>query len=266
MEQMNYNAGQTIFSEGDPSDCAYVVLSGRVEIFKKVQKGTVLLSELGQGEIFGEMGIISEKPRSAFAAAASPCTLKKIDRNTLIGLFRNQPQEVILIMQTLMERLRESSQKVSELMNHQAQFQVDTGKVAQPGAGAAPASSTVSRITITPANDAMKQMMGAEEQVVNSLPFRVGALPAGEESNPLDWNNLFIKDGDPNMMSRNHFSVQRGAEGLYVMDRGSKAGTIVNGESIGGKSGKYRINLKNGDNLIIAGPAHSPYQFSLKWE
>lgn len=256
MDNISLSAGQVIFREGEQSDCAYIIVSGRVEIYKRVERGTVLLAELGQGEIFGEMGIISEQPRSAYASAAADTVLKKISREYLAQTLQGQPEEIVLIMKTLMERLRESSQKLTDMVNYQTASQVeDTSGV-----------KDVKRVSIYPLTDVMKNMMDPKGLVITSLPFRVGALPAGEEPNPLDWNNLFISGGDATMISRNHFSIQRGAEGLFIMDRGSKTGTIVNKQAIGGESQKYKATLTFGDNMITAGTEDSPYRFLVVWE
>ena len=78
MQEQTFKAGELIFREGEDSDLAYLIVSGRVDIFKRMDNGaTVLLATLGDGEIFGEMSIISEQPRTASAAASTLVTVKK---------------------------------------------------------------------------------------------------------------------------------------------------------------------------------------------
>jgi hypothetical protein len=253
MEQEYFKHGEIIFREGEESDFCYIIEQGAVEIFKRLNQGTVLLAVLGVGEIVGEMGLISDLPRSASAAASGQVTVKKISREHFNQIFSGQSPEVLLTMRALMERLRETNQKVSKLVDKQSQFQL-----------ASSAPPAVKRVTITPLSSFLKQMMG--KGMVIELPYRVGAKTAGEESNPLDWNNLLLPCDDMNVLARNHFAIQRTQDGLIVADRGSRSGTIVNDEKIGGGLDKFQLALKPGDNIVIAGDSLSHYRFCITWE
>jgi CRP/FNR family cyclic AMP-dependent transcriptional regulator len=56
----------TIMAGGDPTDSLYIVLSGRLKVMMSDSEGKeVILSILGPGEFFGEMGLIDDEPRSA---------------------------------------------------------------------------------------------------------------------------------------------------------------------------------------------------------
>jgi CRP-like cAMP-binding protein len=76
-----FDAHQLIFSEGDRGDAAYFIIEGRVKVVAASQGlKEVLLGELGEGEIFGEMALIDEKPRSASVVTLVPCRLAVIDK------------------------------------------------------------------------------------------------------------------------------------------------------------------------------------------
>ncbi|MSO93483.1 MAG: cyclic nucleotide-binding domain-containing protein [Rhodospirillales bacterium] len=64
-----YPAGSLIFSEGDPGNAAYLVHSGKVQIFHKKGTQEIPLAVLGRGEIFGEMSLVDNMPRMASARA-----------------------------------------------------------------------------------------------------------------------------------------------------------------------------------------------------
>src|SRR5271170_1104539 len=56
----------TIMAEGDPFDCLHIVISGRLKVMMgKADGKEVILSIIGPGEFFGEMGLIDDSPRSA---------------------------------------------------------------------------------------------------------------------------------------------------------------------------------------------------------
>ena len=58
--------GTTIMAGGDATDSLYIVLSGRLKVMMSDSDGKeVILTILGPGEIFGEMGLIDDEPRSA---------------------------------------------------------------------------------------------------------------------------------------------------------------------------------------------------------
>ena len=69
MKRRNFATGEVIFSEGDDSHEAYLILSGRVEVLKAAPGGPLCLAVLGGGDLLGEMGLLEDQPRSATARA-----------------------------------------------------------------------------------------------------------------------------------------------------------------------------------------------------
>jgi len=61
---------QDIFNKGDPGDCLYGVLSGRVRIYSTSAEGSeIMLNVMEAGELFGEIALLDGRPRTASAAA-----------------------------------------------------------------------------------------------------------------------------------------------------------------------------------------------------
>ena len=67
VETKTYAAADVLFREGDESNEAYRIVSGSVEILIRTPRGLMAVGQLNAGEIFGEMGLIDNKPRSATA-------------------------------------------------------------------------------------------------------------------------------------------------------------------------------------------------------
>jgi len=65
----SYPKGTAIIMEGSTSQEVYLIKAGRVEIVKNAKGGKQVLAELGPNEIFGEMALIENRPRSASAIA-----------------------------------------------------------------------------------------------------------------------------------------------------------------------------------------------------
>ena len=74
-----FEAGQVILRENTPGDCAYIILSGGVEITKRIEGQRVVLVRLGAGGIFGEMPLIDGSPRSATVTATEPTRVSAIN-------------------------------------------------------------------------------------------------------------------------------------------------------------------------------------------
>src|SRR6185436_8995272 len=69
----------TVMAGGDATDSLYIVLSGRLKVMMSDSEGKeVILSILGPGEFFGEMGLIDDEPRSATVITIEPCELLSI--------------------------------------------------------------------------------------------------------------------------------------------------------------------------------------------
>ncbi|MCB0218288.1 MAG: cyclic nucleotide-binding domain-containing protein [Chrysiogenetes bacterium] len=87
--ERKYEPGETIFEEGDMGKALFLVLSGRVNITKKVKGGDeeIVLVTLESGSYFGELALLDTLPRSAGAKVLAPThvlILYKTDFDTLI--------------------------------------------------------------------------------------------------------------------------------------------------------------------------------------
>ena len=96
------SAGESLFQEGDPGDVMYVVISGEVEI----THGETAIETLTSGDIFGEMALIDDRPRSATATVLSDSELVPIDQQWFSFLIRKNPGFAIHVMSSMAERLR----------------------------------------------------------------------------------------------------------------------------------------------------------------
>ena len=101
-------AGQEIFKEGDNGDGVYVVRDGLVEISGLVNEKTrLVLSQIGPGDMFGEMAVIDYKPRSACAVAKSDTLVSFIPRAEMLSLLERSPVLALALLREVSDRLRE---------------------------------------------------------------------------------------------------------------------------------------------------------------
>jgi signal transduction histidine kinase len=102
-----FSIGEKIFLEGAAGDGVYFVKSGLVEI---IGAGARVFSKLGPGEIFGEMAVIEQRPRSATASAAQPTELYFIPRAEMLQFIEGSPALAFGLLQQISFRLREFNQ------------------------------------------------------------------------------------------------------------------------------------------------------------
>ncbi len=101
-----YSDGDTIITEGIMSNNAYVILKGKVRITKKVDKKMVSVGTLKEGDVFGEMGLLSESVRSANISAVGEVTVGVIDKELFNKAVNELPDGMKPIILALVERLR----------------------------------------------------------------------------------------------------------------------------------------------------------------
>ena len=102
------NPGEVIFCEEEPGDGVYFVKNGLVEISSLVSAGARrILSHLGPGEIFGEMAVIENRPRSATATVLKDSEVYFLPRDEMLSLIQRSPALALNLLQEISHRLRE---------------------------------------------------------------------------------------------------------------------------------------------------------------
>ena len=100
-----YPKDTMIFSEGMPGSELYIIQKGSVKITKIVENSEVLLAVLKPGDIFGEMAILENKPRSASAVAFEDAYLLAVNKANFERMVKTQPQIVTRLTTLLSERI-----------------------------------------------------------------------------------------------------------------------------------------------------------------
>ena len=100
--------GDVLFQEGDPPDALYLVLSGRIAIAMSSQvdhrESVVALME--PGDLFGELGLLDEGPRSAMARALESSSVLEVPFGPVKTLFERDPRLLWNVTRLLATRLR----------------------------------------------------------------------------------------------------------------------------------------------------------------
>jgi hypothetical protein len=245
---LTFKAGETIIEEGEEGSWAYVILSGKVRVFKNTGLGEVTLAVMENGQVFGEMSLIEDRPRSASVRAETGLKLRVINRDQFNELLRENPSRLIPIMKSLFERLRQSSDMLAERAEENLSGYKNSMEIILEGQSVK-----------------AKKALNDRKLLITRFPFRIGRyVPTYDsESDVFYNNNLAIEEEKPYVISRNHLSINYEGGKFWVVDRGSAFGLVVNGQEIGGKTRRTRIALDIEHNQLIIGPPTSGFIFLL---
>jgi CRP/FNR family transcriptional regulator, cyclic AMP receptor protein len=105
-----YEDGAIVFSQGDPGDALYGVVTGRIRISASTREGKeMFLNIMEPGDTFGEIALLDGNPRTATASATSTCELMIIPRAQFLALLQREPALAIHLLQLLCQRIRWTS-------------------------------------------------------------------------------------------------------------------------------------------------------------
>lgn len=175
-----FQPGQVIFREGESSQEAYRILRGRVEISIVADGKPVILAQLGEGDIFGEMAMVDERPRSASAQALEVTECEVLTPENFNELVLSRPEVLIPYMASFFERLRTANDRLRLEMRLRSK-----AEQALASGVASPATAPVPRV-VTPVAAAIAPPPSLEltRTVVPVAPSTTGTPVAAPKSAP----------------------------------------------------------------------------------
>ena len=110
---------QIIFSQGDPADAVFSIRKGRIELKVLSRQGReAILATLGAGDFFGEGCLVGQPLRMATAAAATECSVMRIEKSAMAAVLRDEPVFAALFLAHLLSRnIRLEEDLVDQLFN-----------------------------------------------------------------------------------------------------------------------------------------------------
>lgn len=110
--QLEEHAAQiTLCHEGKVEESFYVVIDGRVDVFKVLEGQMLFVNHLTRGAHFGDIALLLDRPRTATIITAEPTRVWKINRTTLDGFIRSQPEIVVALSRLIIKRLLAQEEK-----------------------------------------------------------------------------------------------------------------------------------------------------------
>ncbi|MBT6885557.1 MAG: EAL domain-containing protein [Rhodospirillaceae bacterium] len=108
-----YSPDQKIFAMGDEGRNAYFIERGRVQVSLPKDDGETIIAELGKGEIFGEMSMIDDVPRSATVTAVEDTEVIVIQRSRFIQPLKSAHPMMNLLLRIVLARFRDAQRQLS---------------------------------------------------------------------------------------------------------------------------------------------------------
>jgi len=127
MKRRDFPPNQIIVREGAAGNSMFFITAGLVEVRKKDPNTGIdfLLSEMGPGQNFGEMSLLTGKPRTASVTALQPTTCAVLEQKDFQELFLQYPKIGIALTTILAERVEAASQQVGIEFINLAKLQID---------------------------------------------------------------------------------------------------------------------------------------------
>jgi CRP-like cAMP-binding protein len=261
MKIVNFCKGAQVFEQGVYGEEAYRIVEGAVEISIKEDGSKVVLAKLVEGEVFGEMGMIERRPRSAAAYALGDLKLEVITEDDFNLLLSQGGEPLVPFLTTIFERLRVTNERLraaleelgqTEKTPHDASFK-RIRKVGVRGF----------TVRLEPDSGETLAQSSLKERELLEYPFLLGRRADLAGVDVFAKNHLLIGDTAPYRISRNHCAIERKDGAFFVIDRGSMLGTIVNGICLGGQSREKSTRLSPGRNSLILGGPDSSIRFAV---
>jgi len=247
--------GTILLEEGKPGNHVYIIQSGQAKVTRTAQDGgEILLAELGEGQVFGEMSLIDNSPCSANVIAVGNLSVHALSKAQFFELLQTDTERVRGVMEILFQRMRAMNMRVVELENRLATLSHHQEQ----------GDAVVLKGLTEPAKHALYDMSAL---IVDDNPFIIGRW--SKQQSKRSWfsrssqrAHLEIHDIPPYVVSRHHCQIEQRAGDVYIVDTASRLGTWVNGEKID-EIRQKEVRLNTGANTIHLGGLDSQFVFEV---
>lgn len=119
-EDRTFRDGEFVVRQGEASDSAYLILDGAAEVVVEFGGAASVVATLGPSEVFGEIAMLCETPRSASVRASGEMRTLMFEREGMLRLLREFPEMAIEMSRSLAQRLERTTMELARLRAGQA--------------------------------------------------------------------------------------------------------------------------------------------------
>ncbi len=224
--------GNVIIEKDSQNTSAYMIKSGKVEVSEIINGKKTVHAILGKNQIFGEMGLIEDTPRSATVTVLEETKVMVIDRDDFNDLLAKNHKVLIPLLKSLFERLRTANKMlISEKLSSADKTSITNDSLDDEETTESKKSDAKS-VILTGLNETSIIALGGSKMEISLFPFKIGRELHPNEDDASSDNDLYLRDRSPYKVSKNHLMIYKSEDGFTIVDRGSSLGTIVNGKKI----------------------------------
>ena len=114
-QSLSFDDGEEIFHVGEPVDSAYVIMQGEVDVISDTESGEVVATTLHRNELFGELAVLTNAPRSASLRARNGLVAMRISDEMFLRLLAENPDVALDVMRQLSVKLTRTHQNYEVL-------------------------------------------------------------------------------------------------------------------------------------------------------
>jgi CRP-like cAMP-binding protein len=116
-QEQLYSDEAVICGEGEPGSTLFIIVSGKVDVFKKMDKRDHLIATRGPGEFVGEMAILESAPRSATLKAHGDVRVLMIEGAAFTAILLDRPEVAVAVLRHMSGRVRQLHEKAGMPVN-----------------------------------------------------------------------------------------------------------------------------------------------------
>ena len=113
-DRVTFKAGTVLFEQGDEGDAAYIVLDGTAEVLVATGATQAKVAELGKNAFVGDMGVVSDMPRTATVRAGSDLTTLRIRKEHMMEMVQESRELALAVLREVVARLAKTTKDLSE--------------------------------------------------------------------------------------------------------------------------------------------------------
>lgn len=246
-----FTDGKTIYEEGHEADGVYLVLEGKVDLWRTKEEAFHFLGTIERGSLFGEASVIKGETRSVTARANGSCRVLFMSRDDFMQSIKDPL--VKHLVTAMAERLRERYVPKRELLAESTAV-LASRKTKGPR----------KKHTFEPLIEGITPLvLGVmlDKVHVKQLPFAVGNTRVSGDMARLSDQSLMLPLPTASDLDARHFELFRRGPDVLIRDLGSKFGTVVNGQHVSKYEKISEVALEVGENTVGTGGLNSKVTF-----
>jgi CRP-like cAMP-binding protein len=122
--------GEILMRQGDPADCAYVILEGEADVLARTHAGEFVVATLGRNAVPGEIGVLTDAPRTATVRATTPLRALRISPEVFLRLASSRPDRALHVMRQLSAHIANDLRALATLKEELSKAQTAAAQAA----------------------------------------------------------------------------------------------------------------------------------------